>query len=60
MTFEEQNQIRKMLENVDKNYLLTFLISQMGQNHGFDNEKIQAATLDFLQSVTELDSKYNK
>ncbi|MGE7843953.1 hypothetical protein ACQKNX_24605 [Lysinibacillus sp. NPDC093712] len=59
MTFEEQNQIRKMLENVNKDYLLTLLITQMGQNHGYDYEKMLTATSEFLQAVNETEDKYS-
>lgn len=58
MTFEEQNKIREMLENVNKDYLLTLLITQMGQNYGYDYEKMLVATSEFLQAVSETESKY--
>lgn len=60
MTYEQQNQIRKMLENIDKDYLLTFLMSQMCENHSYNYENTLATTTDFIQSVKEFDEKKDK
>lgn len=59
MTYEEQRKIREMLANIDKEYLLHFLVLQMEQNHDYEYEKVLATTDDFLRQVKEIEDKYS-
>lgn len=57
MTYEQQKQISRMLEGVHKDYLLTFLVGELGKSYGYDFEKITAEVNKFLEAVKYIEEK---